>query len=151
MEIRAVEAQRKRPTVLVAVAVALVAAIAGLGIFLYRQHQETQAKELASIERDRALRAEVDATLTRIADLDAEKEQRFESLLNAKTVEEKAQAQRDLEATEQKLAAQKEALKRLREQNQEREKREQVREDKRREENKKVKVKCDPSDPLCGL
>ncbi len=151
MEIRAVEAQKKRPTALVAMAVGLLVVIGGLGIFLYNQRQETAQKERESKARAEQIRAEIDSTLQRIEGLDQEKEERFQKLLAADSAEEKVKAQRELEETEAKLRAEKDALKRLREQAAEKRERDEKREAQRREENKKVKVKCDPSDPLCGI
>jgi hypothetical protein len=123
-------------------AVLLLAVIVGLGKFLYDQSQETDRKELAAREREETIRRGIDDTLKSIDELNAEREQRFQTLLAAQTAEEKAAAQSELAATQAKLRAKKEALQRLREQTQERQ---------QREEGKKVKPKCKDNDPLCGM
>ena len=75
-EIRAVEAQKKRPTALVAMAVGLLVVIGGLGIFLYNQRQETAEKEAAMKAKEQQIRDDIDKTLAKLAD-----EMEFEALV----------------------------------------------------------------------
>src|SRR5688572_681204 len=60
---RAVEAHKKRPTLLIAAAVGLLVVIVGLGKFLYDQCQETDRQEAEAKARIEQLRAKIDVTL----------------------------------------------------------------------------------------
>lgn len=151
MEIRAVEAQKKRPVALVVTMLILLVIAGGFGVFAYKRKQQSDKTKREAAELEQKVREDIDKTLAKIDSLNEEKEARFQKLLAAKTEEEKIEAQRQLEETERKLKAQREALKALRERTRIRQAKEAERERKRAHERKKVKVKCPPSDPLCGI
>jgi hypothetical protein len=150
LEIRAVEAQRKKPTWLIAVAGGLVIAVGLLGFWAYNKSQESDRKEREAAARLESLQQEMATTQGDIDKLLKEKDAEFQKLLAANTAEEKAAAQKALDAKNREIAAKQDALKDLR--------------DKAKggggggggggktpKEDKGVKIKCDPNDPLCGI
>ncbi|MBT8491936.1 MAG: hypothetical protein KJO07_02655, partial [Deltaproteobacteria bacterium] len=74
----------------------------------------------------------------------AEKDEAYRALLDNKNLEDKEKLQAILAQKEKDLKAKRKALQELR-------KREAKKEAVRRERAKRINVKCDPSDPLCGL
>src|SRR5690606_16633047 len=149
MQIRAMEAQKKRPTALIAVAGVLVLTVGLLGFWAYNKSQESERKEKEAAARIAALEQEMDKTQAEINQLIKEKEAAFQQMLAAKTEEEKAAAQRALDEKNRQLKAKQDALKGLKDKA------------KRRgssggggskpKQDQGVSVNCDPNDPLCGL
>jgi hypothetical protein len=145
MEVKRTEAERKSPKLLIGISVGLVLLVGGLGVFLYQQKQE-------AAERDRLAQAEIEklnekigTALADIERLTQEKEAEYQKLLAARTEQDKAEAQRAIQAKDAELQSRQRALKQLRDQ-------------KRTggggsaaEKPKIKKPDCDPNDPLCGL
>lgn len=148
LEIRAVEAQRKKPTWLIAVAGGLVIAVGLLGFWAYNKSQESEAKEKAAAARLAMLEQEMASAQADLDKLIKEKDAEFQKLLAADTAEEKAAAQQALDRKNAEIKAKQDALSGLRD---------KARDTKRsgggepKKDDKTVKVKCDPNDPLCGI
>jgi hypothetical protein len=144
MEIRAIEASKKFPTFLVVTSLILVVLMAGFGYWAWTTGEEADAKERRAKAALAAYQEEVKKAQKDIDEAIAEKEEAYKALLNNKDLEDKERLQAILEQKEKDLKAKRAALKALRE-------REAKKEHIRREKAKRVNVKCDPSDPLCGL
>lgn len=148
LEIRAVEAQRSKPTWLIALAGGLVIAVGLLGFWAYNKSQESDRKERESAAKLAALEQDMANTQADIDKLLKEKDAEFQKLLAANTAEEKAAAQQALDAKNREIQAKQDALKGLRD---------KAKDTggggggKPREPDNKIKVKCDPNDPLCGI
>ena len=150
MEIRAVEASRQRPTWLLAAAGLLVLVVGGLGFFAVQQSRQSEENERKAELQLAELKQEMAAVESDINRLIDEKEAQYEDLLAAKTESEKLAAQREIEETQAKIVAKREALKTLSDRGESR-KRGGAAPSRPKAEDKQIKVKCDPSDPLCGI
>jgi hypothetical protein len=122
----------------------MVLVVGGLAFVAYRQKQEKDAEARTLAAEKAMLQQEIEKKLGDIEKLQAEKDAQFQNLLAAKTEADKEAATRALRDKEAQLRSQKEALRKLREAD-----RARAAED--RERKKKVDVKCDPNDPLCGI
>jgi len=144
MEIRAIEASKKFPTFLVVTSIALVLAMGGFGYYAYSTSQEADKKAAKSKANLEAYQKEVKTAQKEIDEaIDAERAATKE-LLASKNIEDKAKLEAALAKRQADLKDKRAALKLLRE-------REAKKANARRERNKRVNVKCDPSDPLCGI
>lgn len=106
-----------------------------------QENQEIRAKAKADLDKYQkevaGIQADIDALIR-------DTEVAVEKRLAAMTDEERAAADLERMLLEKKLTAKREALKEMR-------KRQAKKEAVRREKAKRVNVKCDPNDPLCGL
>jgi colicin import membrane protein len=148
MQIRAIEAQKKRPTGLIAMAVVLVLAVAGLAIFLVKRSNEAEKRE-----QEMALyRAEVDSKTQELQRLVDDQNTIITQLREAKTVEERQRAEEALAAKQADIEAKKKALDALKQSGKASSgggssgggSAAPKRDD-------QVKVICNPNDPLCGM
>jgi hypothetical protein len=122
----------------------VVLAVASVAFFAVTREQASR-KERQGAARMESLVKELTTTQQDIDKLFREKDVDFQKLLAADTAEEKAAAQRALDAKNQQIAAKQSALRGLRD----------------RvgggggggggKESRGVAVKCDPNDPLCGI
>ena len=124
---------------------ALTALVLGFfGHWAYTTGQEADEKERRAKAALSAYEKEVDKARQEIDAAIAEKEKAYQALLDNKNLEDKEKLQAILAQKEKDLKAKRYVLKELR-------KREAAKAAARRERAKRVNVKCDPSDPLCGL
>ncbi|MBT8495884.1 MAG: hypothetical protein KJO07_22765 [Deltaproteobacteria bacterium] len=144
MEIRAIEASKKFPTFLVVTSIVLVVLMAGFGYWAWTTGEEADEKERQAKAALAAYEKKVTTAQKEIDEAIAEKDKAYKALLDSKNLEDKAKLQAILAQKEKDLKAKRKALQELR-------KREAQKESARRERAKRVNVKCDPSDPLCGL
>ncbi len=151
MEINAVLTRKKRPVVLKLIAGTLVTAALGLGAFLFYQQYEAQQKEKRFQAELLAMREDIAQKEADYDRLLAEEDQQYTSLIGAKTEGERDELARRYKAKQAELERQRQKLQELRELEEAKRARDAERERRAREEKKKVKVKCDPNDPLCGI
>lgn len=146
LEIRAIEAQKSKPTWLIAVAGGLVLVVGILGYWAYNRSQEAEQAQRESDAKLAALMKDIDTTQADFNRLSKETEEKYQKLLSAKTEEEKKAAQEALDRAKAERDRAGDTLNKLK--------------DKARKErggggDKKddgqIKVKCDPNDPLCGI
>jgi hypothetical protein len=146
LEIRAIEAQKKKPTWLIALAGGLVLVVGILGFWAYNRSQEAEKAQRDSDAKLAALMKDIDTTQAEFNRLSKETEEKYQKLLNAKTDEEKRAAQEALDKAKADRDAKGKALENLKG---------KARKERGSGEGKKddgqIKVKCDPNDPLCGI
>ena len=147
LEIRAIEAQKSKPTWLIAVAGGLVLVVGILGYWAYNRSQEADRDKAESEARLAAIMKDVETTQAEFNRLSKETEEKYQKLLNAKTEEEKAAAQRDLDKAKADRDAKGRALEGLKD---------KARKTRsggggEKKDDGQIKVKCDPNDPLCGI
>lgn len=147
MEIRALEASKKRPTALIAIAGVLVVAVVGLGVFLYKK---AEAADKADRARQEALIAQQQAE-ERLAKLTAEIEEQQAALEDLQTQLAAADSEAERAALRKKMAAKQAALDRLKKQARDGRRGGRRGGNKPDKDDGTINVKCDPSDPLCGL
>jgi colicin import membrane protein len=151
MEIHAIAVRKKRPVALKVIAGTLVAATISIGGFIFWQ-------EYQAVQKDKKFKAELLAMREDIAQKEleydralGEEDQQFAQLIGAKNEAEKVELEKRYLAKQREAERQAEKLRQLREWEEEKRQRDAERERRIREERKKVKVKCDPNDPLCGI
>ncbi len=146
LEIRAIEAQKKKPTWLIAVAGGLVLVVGILGFWAYNRSQEADREKRESDAKLAALMKDIDTTQAEFNRLSKETEDKYTKLLSAKTDEEKRAAQEALDKAKRERDAAGKALDSLKD---------KARKSRGGGEGKKddgkINVKCDPNDPLCGI
>jgi hypothetical protein len=148
MQIRSIEAQKKRPVGLMVAAGFLVVLVAGLGIFLYNKNEESEAQD----RRIAAITDAIDKNQAELKDLVDEQEKRYQELLAAKTEEEKQAAEAALAEAKRKRRAKEEALSKLKNTLRSTKGSGQRGSSGGGEKEPAIsKPKCDPSDPLCGI
>ena len=148
LEIRAVEAQRKKPTWLIGLAGGLVLIVGILGFWAYNKSQESAAKEKAAQAQIEQLQKDIAAAQENFDKASKETDEKYQKLLAAKTDEEKAAAQAALEDAKRKQQQANDALKGL----QDKAKRGGGGGESRpKKDDKRIETKCDPNDPLCGI
>lgn len=145
MEIRALEASKKRPTALIVMAGVLVLAVVSLGVFLYKKNAAADKLDQA---RQEAIIAQKKAE-QRLARLTDEIEKQQAALVTLQDQLAKADSEAERAAVRKKIAAKQAALERLKE---------QAKDGRRGGRGKHsdkpdgtIKLNCDPTDPLCGL
>lgn len=146
-EVRAIEAQKKKPTWLIALAGGLVLVVGILGFWAYNRSQEAEKAQRASDAKLAAILKEIDTTQADFNRLSKETEDKYTKLLSAKTDEEKRAAQEALDKAKAERDAKGKALEGLKD---------KARKEKsggggKKENDGQIKVKCDPNDPLCGI
>jgi colicin import membrane protein len=146
LEIRAIEAQKKKPTWLIAVAGGLVLVVGILGFWAYNRSQEADKERRENEAKLAALLKDIDTTQAEFNRLSKETEDKYTKLLNAKTEEEKAAAARELEEAKRRQEAKGKALEGLKD----RARKERASGVEKKDDGK-IDVKCDPNDPLCGI
>jgi colicin import membrane protein len=146
LEIRAIEAQKKKPTWLIAVAGGLVLVVGILGYWAYSRSQEADREKRESEAKFAALMKDIETTQAEFNRLSKETEEKYQKLLNAKTDEEKAAAQAALDKAKAERDAKGKALEGLKD----RARKERSGGDAKKDDGT-IKVKCDPNDPLCGI
>lgn len=146
LEIRAIEAQKSKPTWLIAVAGGLVLVVGILGYWAYNRSQEADRDKAESEAKLAAIMKDVETTQAEFNRLSKETEEKYQKLLSAKTEEEKAAAQRDLDKAKADRDAKGRALEGLKD---------KARKTRsgggEKKDDGQIKVKCDPNDPLCGI
>ena len=147
LEIRAIEAQKSKPTWLIAVAGGLVLVVGILGYWAYNRSQEADRDKAESEARLAAIMKDVETTQAEFNRLSKETEEKYQKLLMAKTDEEKAAAQQALDKAKADRDAKGRALENLKG---------KARDTRRgggegKKDDGQIKVKCDPNDPLCGI
>jgi hypothetical protein len=145
LEIRAIEAQKKKPTWLIAVAGGLVLVVGILGFWAYNRSQEAEKAQRESDAKLAALMKDIDSTQADFNRLSRETEEKYQKLLNAKTDEEKRAAQEALDKAKAERDAKGQALEGLKN------KARKERTGDGKKDDGKINVKCDPNDPLCGI
>ncbi len=138
LEIRAIEAQKSKPTWLIAVAGGLVLVVGILGFWAYNRSQQADKEK-----------AEAAAQLKQLQDSinDAQEvDDKYQKLLAAKTDSEKAAAQAALDEAKRKQAAQGKILTELKGKA-----RSKGGGGEGKKDDGKIVNKCDPNDPLCGI
>lgn len=146
LEIRAIEAQKSKPTWLIAVAGGLVLVVGILGFWAYNRSQEADRDKRESDARLAAIMKDVETTQAEFNRLSKETEEKYQKLLSAKTDEEKAAAQAALDKAKAERDAKGRALEGLKD---------KARKSRggggEKKDDGKINVKCDPNDPLCGI
>jgi uncharacterized protein HemX len=134
----------------------LVFAIAGAGavvlasvVFLVVNTHSTSVKEKAAAARLAQFEMEMVEVQRELDKLLKEKDAEFQKLLAANTEEEKKAAQAALDRKNAEIKAKQEALSGLRDKARDTKKGGGDKEPKK--DDNKIKVKCDPNDPLCGI
>jgi hypothetical protein len=122
----------------------LVLVLAFFGQWAWTSGEEHKAEERKAKAALAAYQQEVRRIQREIDEAIAAKEQAYQALLASKDIEDKARLQEILAQKEKELHAKRYLLKELRD-------REAKNDRIRREKAKRVNVKCDSSDPLCGL
>ncbi|HEU5055386.1 MAG TPA: hypothetical protein VFU21_02620 [Kofleriaceae bacterium] len=146
LEIRAIEAQKKKPTWLIAVAGGLVLVVGILGYWAYNRSQQAD-EDKRKFEAERAaLLKDIDNTQAEFNRLSKETEDKYQKLLLAKTDEEKAAAQAALDKAKAERDAKGKALENLKGKA-----RKGGGGGGEKKDDGKINVKCDPNDPLCGI
>ena len=146
LEIRAIEAQKKKPTWLIAVAGGLVLVVGILGFWAYNRSQQADREKRESDAKLAALMKDIDTTQAEFNRLSKETEDKYTKLLSAKTDEEKAAAQAALDKAKQERDAKGRALEGLKDKA-----RKSRGSGDGKKDDGKINVKCDPNDPLCGI
>jgi colicin import membrane protein len=147
LEIRAIEAQKSKPTWLIAVAGGLVLVVGILGYWAYSRSQEADREKRESEAKLAALMKDIDSTQAEFNRLSKETEDKYQALLNAKTEEERAAKQAELDKAKADRDRAGQALTTLK--NKARKERGGGGDGKK--DDGKINVKCDPNDPLCGI
>jgi colicin import membrane protein len=147
MQIRAMEAQKKRPTGLIAVAGILVFACIGLAIFLYQRNEENARKD----QEMAAIRADVDQKTQELDRLMAEQSNLIDDLQKAKDADAAQRAKDALAAKQAEIKAKREALNELKSQGSTDRSSRKGGGGGDKPKDEAVKIKCDPNDPLCGM
>jgi hypothetical protein len=148
MQLRAMEAQKKRPTGLIAVAAILVIAVVGLGVFLYQRSQEAEKKE----REYAAYRAEVDAKTAEINKLVEEQSALIDKLGAAGAdLAKQEEAKRELAAKQAEINAKKQALEKLKASGKSSGGGKKSDDEGKKKPGAVGGEKCDPNDPLCGM
>ena len=146
LEIRAIEAQKKKPTWLIAVAGGLVLVVGILGFWAYNRSQEADREKRESDAKLAALMKDIDTTQAEFNRLSKETEDKYQKLLSAKTDEEKRAAQEALDRAKAERDAKGKALESLKGKA-----RKERGGDGKKDDDGKIVNKCDPNDPLCGI
>lgn len=147
MQIRAMEAQKKRPTGLIALAAILVVAVVGLGVFLYQRGEESDRRAQALAE----YQAEVEQRAQEMRRLNEEQTKLIDELKKAGDDAIARKRAEEALALKQKEIARKEAqINQLKASGKASGKAGGKSSD--AEKGERVKpVNCDPNDPLCGM
>jgi colicin import membrane protein len=146
LEIRAIEAQKSKPTWLIAVAGGLVLVVGILGFWAYNRSQEAD-EDKRKFEAERAaILKDIDTAQADFNRLSKETEEKYQKLLLAKTDEEKAAAQAALDKAKAEKDAKGKALEGLKGKA-----RKGGGGGGEKKDDGKINVKCDPNDPLCGI
>ena len=146
LEIRAIEAQKSKPTWLIAVAGGLVLVVGILGFWAYNRSQEAD-EDKRKFEAERAaILKDIDTAQADFNRLSKETEEKYQKLLLAKTDEEKAAAQAALDKAKAERDAKGKALEGLKGKA-----RKSGGGGGEKKDDGKINVKCDPNDPLCGI
>ncbi len=147
MHIRTMEAQKKRPTGLIALAGFLVVAVIGLGIFLYQRGEEADRNAQAMAE----YQTEVDSRTKELERLVDEQSALITKLSDAKDVDAANRAKAELAAKQAEIRAKQDALKSLKDTGKASGGGGKSKGGDGPAKEKGVTIKCDPNDPLCGM
>jgi flagellar basal body-associated protein FliL len=147
LEIRAIEAQKTKPTWLIAIAGGLVLVVGILGFWAYNRNKQAEAEKQASEAKLAQLTKDMETNQANIDRLIKEKDEQTAKLLAAKTDAEKAAAKQALDAKNAELRAARERQGELKDQARRQHGGGGVIERK----DEKITIKCDPNDPLCGV
>lgn len=147
LEIRAIEAQKKKPTWLIAVAGGLVLVVGILGFWAYSRSQEADREKREADAKLAALLKDIDSTQTEFNRLSKETEEKYQALLSAKTEQEKQAAQEALDKAKRERDAAGATLNKLKD----RARKSGGGGGEGKKDDGKINVKCDPNDPLCGI
>ena len=145
LEIRAIEAQKKKPTWLIAVAGGLVLVVGILGFWAYNRSQQADKEKAEAAAQLKQLQDSINDAQTKYDSAIKEVDDKYQKLLAAKTDSEKAAAQAALDEAKQKQAAQGKILSDLKT------KARRGGGGEGKKDDGKIVNKCDPNDPLCGI
>lgn len=146
LEIRAIEAQKKKPTWLIAVAGGLVLVVGILGFWAYNRSQQADKERAEAAAQLKQLQDSINDAQTKYDGAIKEVDDKYQKLLAAKTDAEKAAAQAALDEAKRKQAAQGKILSDLKTKA-----RKGGGGGDGKKDDGKINVKCDPNDPLCGI
>src|SRR6188768_1686583 len=106
LEIRAIEAQKSKPTWLIAVAGGLVLVVGILGFWAYNRSQQADKEKAEAAAHLKQLQDSMNDAQTKYDSAIKEVDDKYQKLLAAKTDSEKAAAQAALDDAKRKQAAQ---------------------------------------------